>query len=55
MIPEDVFINMDKLIGKFTKNNIGIFPFYEYEDWIDLGSKSDLDKASNRVEKSKIT
>jgi dTDP-glucose pyrophosphorylase len=47
------FINMDKLIGKFTKNNIGIFPFYEYEDWIDLGNKSDFNKASNRESKNK--
>jgi hypothetical protein len=44
---------MDKLIGKFTKNNIGIFPFYEYEGWIDLGSKSDFNRASNSVIKKK--
>ena len=48
------FINMDKFIGRFTKNNIGIFPFYEYEGWIDLGSKSDFDKASSKAAKSKI-
>ena len=38
---------MNKLILKFRKNSIGIFPFYDYEDWIDLGSKSDFYKANN--------